>query len=93
MSRAIWKGNFTEVESPKENVWSRKSVIPFSLVGLQVRVHSGKEFKRIYISREKVGFKFGSFVFTRIHNVKKKKVVKPVAKSSAKTTKTVKSKK
>jgi ribosomal protein S19 len=39
---------------------------------MSVFIHSGNGFKKVYISREKVGFKFGSFVATRTYSKKKK---------------------
>jgi len=72
MSRSIWKGNFIdqsliERQNSKKtlNIWSRNSVIPGFLEGNIVFVHNGKSFKKLKISREKVGFKFGFFVKTR----------------------------
>jgi ribosomal protein S19 len=46
-------------------IWSRSSVIPETLLGEITLVHNGKEFKRITITRDKIGFKFGEFSFTR----------------------------
>ena len=84
MSRSLWKGYFLNnslfKHSKKINlkIWSRSSTVPSFLIGKMVLVHSGKEFKKILITREKVGFKFGEFVFTRskIPKSKKSKVLK-----------------
>jgi small subunit ribosomal protein S19 len=68
MSRSSWKGNFLKkylLKKTPKKIWSRNSVIPFSFVGQKFLVYNGKEFKKIYISREKVGYKFGDFSFTR----------------------------
>jgi len=78
MSRSIWKGFFIKKSllKPKNKtlkIWSRSSCIPFNLVNKAVLVHNGKIFKRIFITREKVGFKFGEFCNTRIYNKSKKK--------------------
>jgi small subunit ribosomal protein S19 len=74
MSRAKWKGYFfdSSVFSNKKSikVWSRKSSIPFYLLNQYVLVHNGKEFKKIFITREKIGFKFGEFAFTRKYTSK-----------------------
>jgi len=73
MSRSIWKSNFIEPSILiKDKVWTRRSVIPSFLVGKSVSVHYGNGFKKITITREKVGFKFGSFSYTRSGNKKKK---------------------
>lgn len=47
------------------NLWSRSSVIPNKLVNTIVCVHNGKEFKRVIITKDKIGFKLGEFSFTR----------------------------
>jgi ribosomal protein S19 len=49
----------------RSKIWSRSSVIPAFLIGEVVFIHNGKEFKRIVITRDKVGYKFGEFSFTR----------------------------
>lgn len=77
MSRSNWKGPFLNKSFLKKNlksrVWSRCSTIPYYLIGVSVLVHSGKEFKKVFITREKVGFKFGEFAFTRKSKKKLKK--------------------
>lgn len=71
MTRSKWKSSFLNrsvlknSHSKKTKIWSRSSVIPSFLVGKTVDIHNGKEFKRVFISREKVGFKFGEFSLTR----------------------------
>ena len=84
MSRVKWKGPFLanfffkkKIKNYKK-IWSRTSMIPSFLIGQTVLVYSGQKFRKVYISREKVGFKFGEFCFTRvmkkkIHNKKIKK--------------------
>ncbi len=81
MSRSKWKGNFIDqaVLKTKDNdkkqikLWSRRSVIPAFLIGSNVLVYNGKEFKKITITREKIGFKFGEFCTTRKYRTKSKK--------------------
>lgn len=94
MSRSKWKGPFVKksIVNIKQKlkkvknlkIWSRNSVIPFSLIGQQVSIHNGKDFIRIKITREKVGYKFGEFSFTRRHKLKTKgkkiKNEKPIKK-------------
>lgn len=79
MSRSIWKGPFLDkflvFQKKQKNltkIWSRRSVISSQMLGKTVLVHNGKDFKRILITREKLGFKYGEFAFTR----KTKKIVK-----------------
>jgi small subunit ribosomal protein S19 len=79
MSRSLWKGLFIDPKLLKNKkqkanskIWSRSSVIPSSLIGETVFVHNGKEFKRVSITREKIGFKFGEFSFTRRYTLKQK---------------------
>jgi ribosomal protein S19 len=73
MTRSIWKGPFLDALFLKplaganlsNKIWSRASTIPAFLLGQTVLVHSGKDFKTVLITREKIGFKFGAFVVTR----------------------------
>lgn len=92
MSRAIWKGPFIDpifFKSKKQKlnhkIWSRSSVVPASLIGETVFIHNGKEFKRVSITREKVGFKFGEFSFTRRYTLKQK-LQNTTGKKAKKTT-------
>lgn len=87
MSRAIWKGPFIDKfllnesflnKTPK--IWSRRSIILSNLIGKAVLIHNGNTFKRILITREKVGFKFGEFCSTRTFIPK----VKPLKKNKVK---------
>ncbi len=78
MRRSKWKGNFIDnsiiklsTQNKKQlKVWSRSSVIPAFLIGATVLIYNGKEFKKIKITREKVGFKFGEFSTTRRYKSK-----------------------
>lgn len=84
MSRSVWKSGFLDtfffkraIDKKILYIWSRGSVIPHSLIGVTAFVHNGKLFKKLRITREKVGFKFGLFIKTRtrasIKKVNKKK--------------------
>jgi small subunit ribosomal protein S19 len=80
MSRSIWKKNVIHtslLRNSRKNkriikVWSRSSVIPQFLQDSMVSVYNGKTFKKLNITREKVGFKFGAFVKTRTKPVLEK---------------------
>jgi small subunit ribosomal protein S19 len=85
MGRSLWKGPFVDLSILRENnkkskknlkIWSRNSVIPEFLLGQTVLVHNGKEFKNVVVTREKLGYKFGEFSFTRKYNMKQKLVKK-----------------
>lgn len=73
MSRSKWKGFFTEKsyltvkqkKTKKIQIWNRSSTISESFLNKSVYIHNGKTFKRIKISRAKVGYKFGEFASTR----------------------------
>lgn len=82
MSRSIWKGphldNFLlnrNLKISNIKIWSRRSSIPFYLLDKYVNIYNGKLFKKILITRDKIGFKFGEFSFTRnfTARIKKKK--------------------
>lgn len=88
MTRSIWKGFFikssyikTDIKNKKKiYIWSRGSSIPSTLLNQTVFVYNGKIFKKLNITRDKIGYKFGCFIFTRTkpkqlkkkHNKKKK---------------------
>ena len=68
MSRSIWKGlhySSKIFELKNNKIWDRNYNIPSCLVGKTVLVYNGKIFKKIKITCEKIGFKFGEFSFTR----------------------------
>ena len=82
MGRARWKGSFIEKFALNKlnaksnlnyfNIWSRRSVIPSNFVSKKVFVYTGNRFKPVFITRDKIGFKFGEFCITRNSQVKKK---------------------
>lgn len=91
MSRSIWKGpfinksllKFDPLINKNKKIWERQSVIGSNLIGSNVFIYNGKDFKKLQITREKVGYKFGEFSFTRKKSQKKEKVQskkKPTAK-------------
>ena len=68
--RSKWKGSFIhcsilKLKKNKINIWSRSSVIPEIFLNKYVFIHNGKDFKKVLVTREKVGFKFGSFSFSK----------------------------
>ena len=73
MSRSIWKKLFVDsclLNSYKpinfmKKVWSRRSAITSVLIGKTVLIHNGKEFKKLLVKREHLGFKFGEFSLTK----------------------------
>jgi small subunit ribosomal protein S19 len=79
MSRSKWKGpflqNFLLKNNKKNYIWSRNSVITTKFLNKNVFIHNGKEFKKIFITREKIGFKFGQFSFTKKYIKKIKKTI------------------
>lgn len=80
MSRSKWKGpyvnesllNLKNGSKISLKTWSRCSTIPYSFLGKNVFVYNGKMFKRVLVTREKIGYKFGEFSFTRTYKTKKK---------------------
>jgi len=81
MSRARWKGpvfdknflleSFYQSEFIDNNeddayeISSRNFTVSNLFLNKIVVIHTGNSFKRIFIEREKLGFKFGGFAFTR----------------------------
>ena len=70
MSRSKWKGPILN-NSLKKGILttpatiSPNSTIPALYLGKFINIYTGKDFKKIYISKEKIGLKFGSFAYTR----------------------------
>jgi len=79
MSRAKWKGLFItsqilhHLTTKKKTtlnlfrVWSRSSAVPKFFTNTKVEIYTGKIFKRVWVSIDKIGFKFGEFADTRKH--------------------------
>jgi small subunit ribosomal protein S19 len=84
MSRSKWKGLFIEKsiiqlnkkKKKKLKTYSRSSCIPSFLINKFILIYDGKEFRKCYINREKIGFKFGEFSYSRKKNEVKKKFKK-----------------
>ena len=83
MRRSKWKGlyisnltlkNFHNLKKtmPIEQIPRNSSVIP-QHIGLTFKVHNGKNFKKIVITEEMIGHKFGEFAKTRSDFIFKKK--------------------
>ena len=76
MSRSKWKGiycsikKYSNYQNNKIKIWSRNSSIPSFLINKNVYVYNGKLFKKVLITKEKLGYKFGEFVFTRVNKNK-----------------------
>lgn len=73
MSRSKWKLKYMDInlfDKKSNKFWSRSSVIPFFFKDKFIFVHNGLEFKKIKITREKIGFKVGEFAFTKKHTRK-----------------------
>lgn len=82
MSRSSWKGPYIHLKFLKKNIllrsnlkiWSRSSIILSTFVGYKFLIHSGNNFKKFYVTREKIGYKFGEFCTTRQKCVHKNKL-------------------
>lgn len=78
MKRSKWKGvYYTKPEDCKETASQVKiarnsSIIP-KFIGQTFKVHTGKNFKEVIVTKEMLGHKFGEFSKTRAHFEFKKK--------------------
>jgi len=76
MSRSKWKGSFLKPTLIKKNltvsIAPRNSIIPAICLGKFINLYTGKEFKKVFISKEKIGLKFGTFSYTRKGKLKTK---------------------
>jgi small subunit ribosomal protein S19 len=87
MSRSKWKGPYLtrfflkkKLNSANKQIliYNRNLTIPFFLLGKSVFIHNGKEFIKTFVSRDKIGFKFGEFSYTRKIGIKSKKNSKKI---------------
>jgi small subunit ribosomal protein S19 len=67
MSRSIWKGPFISKKA------IRNSVIIPEYLNKTFQIHNGKIFKKLFITQDMIGHKFGEFVLTRKQTIHKKK--------------------
>lgn len=58
------KQNFSKKVS-KKNKFFRSSSIPNCFVSLRLNLHKGNYFKKLFITKQIVGYKFGEFSFPR----------------------------
>ena len=78
MPRSLKKGQFVDLHLLKKvdqavatndkkpiKTWSRRSMIPPDMVGLNIAVHNGRQHVPIFIQEDMVGHKLGEFVLTR----------------------------
>lgn len=78
MSRSQWKIPFLDNFFYKKKllstkiikIWSRQSVISELFIGKQVSIYNGQKFKKILITRDNVGYKFGDFCLTKKYSSK-----------------------
>lgn len=85
MSRSIWKNLKIVQKSQKYKsntlkIWRRSDIITSSLIGKTVFIYNGKLFKKLLISREKIGYKYGEFSLTRSYKMSTQKVTKSLKK-------------
>ena len=84
MSRSKWKGPFQDLNIVKNffiikkkiQIWSRTSIISFSFYKKYVFINTGNGFKKVFITRKHIGYKFGEFAITRTFKKKVKKLKK-----------------
>jgi len=90
MSRSKWKLKYLAPcllknqykKHLKNKFWNRSSIIPSFLENKNVFVYNGKVFKKIFITREKIGYKFGEFALTKTSPKNTKVLNKKLQKKS-----------
>ncbi len=65
--KLLQKVNFQKQSGPKTPIktWARASQIPPEFVGHTFLVHTGRDFKEVYVSEAMVGHRLGEFALTR----------------------------
>jgi ribosomal protein S19 len=79
MKRSKWKGvyyakpnDYKETTASQPKISRNSSIIP-RLIGQTFKVHTGKNFKEVTVTKEMLGHKFGEFSKTRANFEFKKK--------------------
>jgi ribosomal protein S19 len=80
MSRSKWKGPFLNIKEKtsqhknknSETIDKNSFIVP-KFINKTFKLHNGKIYSEIEISKEMIGHKFGEFVFTRKKFLFKKK--------------------
>jgi small subunit ribosomal protein S19 len=65
MTRSVWKGPYTRVNSEDQVIWSRASIITPEWVGRKVSIHNGKIFISLQVTQDMIGHRWGEFASTR----------------------------
>jgi small subunit ribosomal protein S19 len=92
MSRSKWKTpalNFFNTVNQKRNIIkkdliNRSSKIMPKFLGNTFKIHNGKSFIELLVSKNMIGHKFGEFVFTRTKYIFKNKKNKKKSKKANK---------
>jgi ribosomal protein S19 len=71
MGRSKWKNLISFFNIKKKYIWKRGLVISSFMLNNPHFVYIGKTFKRIYPTRDKIGYSFGDFCRTRKYTKKK----------------------
>ncbi len=94
MSRSKWKNFYIHSKLLKKNtllnqqfnIKFRNSLMAKTINNQMISIHTGKEYKKVYVAELKTQYKLGEFAFTRSKFFHKNKV-KPLKVSKKKTTK------
>jgi small subunit ribosomal protein S19 len=84
MSRSVWKGPFSQLESKTKEVrlnkeirvWSRSSMVLPLQIGEEYKVYNGKNWISVRVVEDMVGHRFGEFSSTKgktVHKLNKRK--------------------
>lgn len=65
MSRSKWKIPIIDNVTNDKKIMQRHFQISANNINQTVQIYTGKEYKKVKITREKLGFKYGFFCFTR----------------------------
>jgi ribosomal protein S19 len=65
MSRSKWKIPVCNFKLGSEKITKRNSLVPSIMINKLVQIYTGKQYVKVRITREKVGFKYGFFCFSK----------------------------
>jgi len=73
LSRVFKESVGISLKKKKSIIFSKNSVIPKALIGINFFIHKGLKFRELKLNNYHIGFKFGEFILTRKPHFFKKK--------------------
>ena len=81
MSRSTWKGSVifdenVDFKNKQIKIYNRNFIISKNFLDKKISIYNGKSFINVFIDKDKIGYKFGEFAYSRKLPIHKKKKTK-----------------